>query len=205
MRVPVTLPTTARNRTWSACRARSIPECLPRADRELGQLQCVSQVDLVTLRDGGTRRPPSADSVTCCSCCTSAASTASASGTFCVRRRCHAGGTPEVARCVPEVDRVTCWGCSTCGPNWSVYGLTMKACVIRWSIPLTKLEASSGLVFYRPGFPNGAFRRVHYSTGNSEQPCRGLTPAVWLVDLRTAPLGKSEEPQHQTISLEKVQ
>jgi hypothetical protein len=37
----------------------------------------------------------------------------------------------------------------------------------RSSMPLTKLEASSGLVFYRPGFPNGAFRRGHYSTGNS--------------------------------------
>ena len=173
---------TARNRTWSACRARSIPECLSRADRKLGQLRCVSQVDLVTPRDDGTGRPPSADSVTYCSCCTSAAATASASGTFCVRRRCLAGGTPEVARCVPEVDRVTCCGCSTCGPVWSVYGLTMKACVTRLSIPLAKLEASSGLVFYRPGFPNGAFRRGHYSTGNSEEaeePFRGLICRCW--------------------------
>src|ERR1039458_6130171 len=167
MRVPVTLPTTARNRSWRSCRARSSPECLPRADRMPGQLQCAFLVDLVTLRDDGTGRPRSADSVTCCSCCTSAASTASAPATFCVRRRCLAGGTPEVPRCVPEVDRVTCCGCSTCGQDWSVYGLTMKAYVTRLSIPLTKLEASSGLVFYRPGFPNGAFRRGHYSTGNS--------------------------------------
>jgi hypothetical protein len=182
MRVPITLPTTARNRAWSARRARSIPACLSRADREPGQLQCISQVDLVTPRDDGTGRPPSADSVTCCSCCTSAASTASAYATFCVRRRCLAGGTPEVPRCVPEVDRVTCCGCSTCGPVWSVYGLTMKACVTRLSIPLTRLEASSGLVFYRPGFPNGAFRRGHYSTGNreeSEEPFRALTCRCW--------------------------
>src|ERR1035438_6304550 len=167
MRVPATPPMTARNRTWSACRARSIPECLPRADRELGQLQCLSQVDLVTLRDDGTGRPTSADSVNCCSCCTSAASTASASGTFCVRRRCLAGGTPEVPRYVPEVDHVTCCGCSACGPDWSVYGLTMKACATRLSMPLTKLEAPSGLVSYRPGFPNGAFRRGHYSDRKS--------------------------------------
>src|ERR1035441_2937112 len=131
MRVPVTLPTTARNPTWSACRARSSPECLPWADREPGQLHYVSQVDLVTLRDDGTCRPPSADCVTCCSCCTSAAATASASATLCVRRRCLAGSTPEVPRCVPEVDRVTCCGCSTCRPDWSVYGLTMKVCEAR--------------------------------------------------------------------------
>jgi hypothetical protein len=182
MRAPVTLPTTARNQTCSACRARSIPECLSRADREPGQLQCVSQVDLVTPRDDGTRRPPLSDTVTYCSCCASAASTASASGTFCVRRRCLAGGAPEAARCAPEVDRVICCGCSTRGPDWSVYGLTMKRCGTRLSTPLTKLEASSGLVFYRPGFPNGTFRRGHYSTGNSEEPEEpflGLTCRRW--------------------------
>jgi hypothetical protein len=43
----------------------------------------------------------------------------------------------------------------------------MKACVIRLSMPLTRVEASSALVFYRPGFPNGAFTRGRYSTGNS--------------------------------------
>ena len=161
-------------------------------------MQCVSQVDLVTPRNDGTGRPPWANSVTCCGCCTSAAPTASASGTFCVRRRCLAGGTPEVPRCVPEVDPVSCCGCSTCGPDWSVYGLTMKACVTCWSMPLTKLEASSRLVFYRPGFPNGAFRRVHYSTGNSEETFRGLTCrlASGLPYGSTREAGRASAPNH---------
>ena len=42
------------------------------------------------------------------------------------RRRSLAGGTPEVPRCSPEVDRVTYCGCSSCWSDLEYYILTLK-------------------------------------------------------------------------------
>ena len=112
----------------------------------------------------------------------------SASATLCPRRRCLAGGTPVWPRGVPEVDRVTCCGCSTCGPDCSVYGWTMKLCVSCSSMPLTALEASPGLVCRVNGRAQrlerdqlaGALKRCRAPESGSKLRALQTLRAVWL-------------------------